>query len=355
MKKLLAVVFLMTSLLVAVPVSAQNTSKNIDCSGDNICFTPQISIPGTDIVAGQPIRVQGDTIGRYIVAIYTFGVYAGGIVATIVLMAGGFVWLLAGGNTSQVEQARTMITGAVTGYVLLLLSWVLLNTINPNLTQFKPLDIDPVNNIAVLEEKIFSACCKCSSGAGLQDCNEVRITVSGTCACPGRENQAIVVPSLSACKSFGEECVFNEGPESEQRSRAIAECQSRGPSLGQTCVLSGSEENCEVVNECRAILIESGRAGSCTANSCASGYVCNRAYYCDGPEDVGRPRTPEESSDLYINACCKLPGQIGDLCHESSDFWGINLQPGKDCADNLVCRSIDNLEWGDEIGTCQPL
>lgn len=126
-----------------------------------IKFTPQISIPGTDIQAGQTINIDGSTIGRYIIALYTFGVYAAGIVATVTLMAAGFVWLTAGGNNSQVEQAKTMVRGALTGYVLLLVSWVLLNTINPNLTEFRSLDIQEVTKITLVNSSyaVFDGQC----------------------------------------------------------------------------------------------------------------------------------------------------------------------------------------------------
>jgi hypothetical protein len=148
MKKIFIAFFILSFFLVSAPVQAQNPEP-LNCD-ENICFTPQITIPGTDIKAGQTIKIGGDTIGKYLLALYTFGIYAAGIVATIVIMAGGFVWLMAGGNTSQVEQARTMIKGAITGYVLLLLSWVLLNTINPNLTRFESLYIEPVANQTLL-------------------------------------------------------------------------------------------------------------------------------------------------------------------------------------------------------------
>ncbi|PJE76294.1 hypothetical protein COV04_00220 [Candidatus Uhrbacteria bacterium CG10_big_fil_rev_8_21_14_0_10_48_11] len=103
----------------------------------------QIGLPGFG-AANQTIFIDNDSIGSYIIAVYTFSVYAGGVLSAIVLMIGGFLWLTAAGNTSRIEQAKTHIGGALSGYVLLLLSWVLLNTINPNLVRFNELRIPTV-------------------------------------------------------------------------------------------------------------------------------------------------------------------------------------------------------------------
>ena len=128
-------------LLVILPASAAE-------SGCDIEFTPAVGIPGSNIFkAGVPVQLNCSSAGEYIKAIYTFSIYAGSIVAVVVLMIGGFIWLTAGGNVSQVGQARSYIGGAIAGFVLLLLSWTLLQTVNPRLVEFRGLNITPVNNI----------------------------------------------------------------------------------------------------------------------------------------------------------------------------------------------------------------
>lgn len=129
---------------------------------NTIDFTPGISIPGSNFQAGTKIEINTKTIGEYIKAIYTFSIYAGSIVAVVVLMIGGFIWLTAAGNVTQVGQAKTYIGGAISGIVLLLLSWTLLQTINPALVQFKPLSINATNNIPIHNESpvgFDSRCC----------------------------------------------------------------------------------------------------------------------------------------------------------------------------------------------------
>ncbi len=116
------------------------------CGG--IPFVPAIGIPGSPFTAGQRTNVDCTSIGVYLKWLYTYSIYVAAVVAAIVLMIGGFLWLTAGGNANQVSSARGYIAGALSGFVLLLLSWTLLQTINPNLTRFKPLSITPVGNVS---------------------------------------------------------------------------------------------------------------------------------------------------------------------------------------------------------------
>lgn len=66
--------------------------------------------------------------------VYKFGVTAVIILAVIVMMWGGLVWLTSGGNVSRVGDAKAWITGSVLGLFLALTSFIILNTINPQLT-----------------------------------------------------------------------------------------------------------------------------------------------------------------------------------------------------------------------------
>jgi hypothetical protein len=90
----------------------------------------------------------GDTapIAEYIKAIYAFAVGAVGIVAAVVLMIGGVMWITAGGNASNVGEAKSMITAALTGMVLVLTSYLILGQVNPALVNLSK-DIGTVTPI----------------------------------------------------------------------------------------------------------------------------------------------------------------------------------------------------------------
>ncbi len=102
-------------------------------------IVPQVTIPGSTFIAGKESEIKEGTttIGEYIESIYTYLLLIVGIIAAIVLMAAGILWLSAGGNTERIGQAKKLITGSLTGLVLMLTSYILLVTINPNLVDFK--------------------------------------------------------------------------------------------------------------------------------------------------------------------------------------------------------------------------
>ena len=80
-------------------------------------------------------------IGQYITAIYNYGVGIAGILAAIVLMAGGVLWLISGGDSSKITQAKELIGGSITGLIILMTSYVILIEINPALVGFKPISL----------------------------------------------------------------------------------------------------------------------------------------------------------------------------------------------------------------------
>jgi len=88
-------------------------------------------------------------IADYIKTIYTFAVGAVGIVAAVVLMIGGVMWITAGGNASNVSEAKSMITASLTGMILVLCSYLILGQINPALVNLQADIIAPVPSIAM--------------------------------------------------------------------------------------------------------------------------------------------------------------------------------------------------------------
>ena len=118
----------------------------------------QIDIPGLDgknfkfsavtctTEDGQNYKCAIPWIGEYIKAIYNYGFSIAGILAAIVLMAGGVIWLVSGGDAGKVTQAKELITGSVVGLVILAASYLILVEINPNLVNFKPITIGAVGD-----------------------------------------------------------------------------------------------------------------------------------------------------------------------------------------------------------------
>lgn len=102
---------------------------------------------------GLNCSIDGD-LPACVKSIYRIGVGAVAILAVIVIMWGGIVWLTSGGNVSQIESAKNWISGSILGLVLALTSFVILNTINPQLIQPKIRIVDFTNGSS------GEVCCK---------------------------------------------------------------------------------------------------------------------------------------------------------------------------------------------------
>ncbi len=86
----------------------------------------EVSLPG------GPAAESGVTLTEYIHYIYLFGLSLVGIAALGGLVYGGFMYMLSGTITSK-DEAKKWIWGAISGLVLGLASYLILNAINPDL------------------------------------------------------------------------------------------------------------------------------------------------------------------------------------------------------------------------------
>lgn len=112
-------------------------------------FEPQIRIPES-VFNAQSVdvgtfnaktgRMSSDLLAKYIQAIYNYGMAIAGILAAIILMAGGVLWLTSGGDASKIGQAKELIFGSIIGTGILFGSWIILNTINPDLLKLKNIE-----------------------------------------------------------------------------------------------------------------------------------------------------------------------------------------------------------------------
>lgn len=161
-KKFGAIIFLSTYLFIGFGLAVPSKSLAADPQ-----FTPQIGIPGsefqqgagatigtpgTNAVTGEAV-MRSDLLARYIAAFYNWGFGIVGVIAVLMLMAAGVIWLTSGGDSGKIGNAKTMIEGALMGSALLVGSWFLLNTINPNLTNLPALEM-------VVIEPIVLGCCQ---------------------------------------------------------------------------------------------------------------------------------------------------------------------------------------------------
>jgi len=128
--------------LLAVP----NSTHAID-------FKPQVSIDDTDFVKDKTHTIGEESIGKYIRAIYKYAIGVVGILAAVVLMIGGIVWLTAGGNQTKIGEAKSWIGASLTGLIIALTSYMILYMVNPALVQFRPIKVTTVEEVERISEE----------------------------------------------------------------------------------------------------------------------------------------------------------------------------------------------------------
>jgi len=69
----------------------------------------------------------------YLNDVYRFAIVFAAIIAVVIITISGFQYILAGGNVSAVETAKNNNTQAILGLLLVLASYLILYTINPDL------------------------------------------------------------------------------------------------------------------------------------------------------------------------------------------------------------------------------
>jgi hypothetical protein len=123
-------------------------------------------------------------LAQYIDRLYTFAVGIAGIVATVMLMVGGFYWITSAGDANRVSQAKTYITSSIVGLTLVLTAFMILNFINPSLTtlnslklELPELRIDPDRNPLFLKD--------CDYLQQTKPIKEKLVKANGKHYCPG--------------------------------------------------------------------------------------------------------------------------------------------------------------------------
>jgi hypothetical protein len=150
LKKILLSIFFVSLLInISYPVTLKAAI------GDPLTFEPQVGIPGLWGAQEVITLKNNDTsyIANMVKGFYNYGIGIAGILAAIMLMAGGLIWLTSAGSSDKITQAKNLMSGSVIGLVILFGSWMLLRTINPALVDFRITIIDTI-------EKITYGCCE---------------------------------------------------------------------------------------------------------------------------------------------------------------------------------------------------
>ena len=87
---------------------------------------------------GGTLTLGSADLKETVVNIITFVLGLLGLIAVIMILYGGFIWLTAGGNEDKVDSAKKIISAAAVGLVVILISWAIVQFVintTSNVTQ----------------------------------------------------------------------------------------------------------------------------------------------------------------------------------------------------------------------------
>ncbi len=85
-----------------------------------------------------------NSLAEYIKIIYRFALGLSGLLVFIMIVWGGIQYTISAGDTGLISDARDRIFQAILGMLLLFLSYIILNTINPDLISLREPNVDSV-------------------------------------------------------------------------------------------------------------------------------------------------------------------------------------------------------------------
>ncbi|PJC02021.1 MAG: hypothetical protein CO073_01625, partial [Candidatus Komeilibacteria bacterium CG_4_9_14_0_8_um_filter_36_9] len=110
---IIALLSIVLSLSMVSVVEARSASGGIN-------FVPQTTIPNSEFQVGSQIVIKEDTLGKYIKAVYQYGVGLVSILAVVMIMWGGFKYIFAAGSKDRVQGAKATMISATMGLILAL-------------------------------------------------------------------------------------------------------------------------------------------------------------------------------------------------------------------------------------------
>jgi len=129
MKKILALIFLISFLVLP------NISLAVDCNGSdnglNLCYP---SFQNFSLTLDMPLN-------QIVAWFYYFIIGVAGLAAFVMLVTGGVKYLTSAGSPSAISDAKDQIKSALLGLLIILMSWLILQVINPDLIILGPVEL----------------------------------------------------------------------------------------------------------------------------------------------------------------------------------------------------------------------
>jgi hypothetical protein len=121
-------------------------------------FALEVTWPDSPLSPGFTLTDQSSLtdLVRYF---YEWGIFIGGLAVLISLLIGGFLYLTSVGNPTRMSEAKDRIFSAIIGLVLLFSIYLILKTINPDLTALTPPTVSLPSSSLLIECDTTEADC----------------------------------------------------------------------------------------------------------------------------------------------------------------------------------------------------
>lgn len=292
---------------------------------------PYISgVPGFDKASTEAITTN-TAIQAYLVRIYQFAIGISGITAVGMIVWGAINMSIYTGRIDRYEEGKTMIYQALFGLVLLFGSYLLLQTINPEIVQLK----EPGGNLIPLPKATSTAAgpdTKSSCGGG--DLSKIQFNPSlgptepAAKGCEYRRlklTSEVSIPSnalYSGKKTIPAGSIVWLWPYYENNF---------GPEKSAKCVVYAYKVNTTTTHEIQTNLLDLDKIGKCGNDPSLQkgGAECAE---CGGGASSGATSTSASGAEAEL-----LKHSV--TLHASGDL------PGKPCRDrtNTSCTSLDGM------------
>lgn len=250
------------------------------------------------------INAQGPDISENINNFYKWSLGIGAIAAIIMVIVGAINITVSGGSSDRLNEGKDRITSAIWGLVILFGAFLILNTVNPQIT-----DLTPPSGPVVQGQS-------CEANPELDPCGE------GQSPYDADNNELVCCTTLHNIEGKGVNC-----------SQEIYENESCSSSIQTIGSFDGPEPFCETGEpQCSIITPDSGsNFGGLSSFSCAGGSgepKCEGGSitYCTEDEngnDVVKCSQDESNESLSILDC----NESGD-CSETIKIKEVEIKPG---------------------------
>ncbi len=265
---------------------------------------------------------EGGGIGNYIEAIYVYAMSIIGTLAALVTMWGGLLWVTAGGNQQRIAEAKAWISASLSGLILAIASYLILNTISPTLTEKKDMESIVSSktgtsnfglNLNKLMPKIIPSTYKRVETATE---NNIQKKIKNECktedktSCKDRIKLEELKKTEKSTKAANQEILKQVGNDCPSSTESIADCATR--------------INREQQNKL-AKAIENGQSYSATEEPCSEG--CSAGFSCVDNRCIAHDPIrccQKKTNCTFLNYGCDIACSMTTYSNCDDKWGGVN-------------------------------